>query len=269
MNALTFTLKQALPFALNCAALTPDRLAGKSLPEIQGLKLNYASQPVRADEIFDISGDDAQHITFKNTSEKLHYLGANMSMGSIRIEGNAGAYLGYNMKDGSIVCDGNTDAYAACSMRGGILTIHGDTANFLGAGTEGSRKGMLGGTVIVKGNAGDRAGDQMRRGLILIEGNTGDYCASRMIAGTIGVLGKPGAYTGFNMRRGTLLLTQAPVLHATMQDCGSHTLPFLRLLFKSFASLDTAFRQIHHERVQRYVGDAATNGNGEILVLKT
>ena len=267
MSALTFTLKQALPFALNCAALTPDNLTGKSLTEIKVVELFYGSQQRCTDTIFDISGADTQHIIFKNTNEHLHYLGANMSKGSITIDGNAGAYLGYNMKGGSIVCDGNTDAYAACSMRGGLLTIHGDTADFLGAGTEGSRKGMLGGTVIVKGNAGDRVGDQMRRGLILIEGNAGDYCASRMIAGTIGVLGELGAYTGFNMRRGTLLLKQAPKLHATMQNCGTHTLPFLSLLFKSFANLDTVFKHMHGNRVQRYVGDVAGNGNGEILVL--
>lgn len=267
MSALTFTLKQALPFALNCATLTPDYLAGKSLVEIKGLKLAYGKQQVRADVIFDISGIETQHIIFKNSSDQLHYLGSNMSTGSITIDGNAGAYLGYNMHGGSIVCNGNTDAYAACSMRGGLLHIHGNTGDFLGAGTEGSRKGMLGGTVIVKGHAGDRAGDQMRRGLILIEGNVGDYCASRMIAGTIGVLGELGAYTGFNMRRGTLLLKQAPKLHATMQNCGSHTLPFLSLLFKSFANLDTAFKHIHDNRVQRYVGDVASNGNGEILVL--
>jgi len=267
MNNLTFTLKQALPFTLNCAALTPDCLAEKSLAEIKALPLNYANQQVRADAIFDISGSDTQHIIFKNSSEKLYYLGANMGTGNMTIEGNAGAYLGYNMKGGSIVCVGNTDAYAACSMRGGLLTIHGNTGDFLGAGTEGSRKGMLGGTVIVKGNAGDRAGDQMRRGLILIEGNAGDYCASRMIAGTIGVLGELGVYTGFNMRRGTLLLKQAPKLHATMQNCGTHTLPFLSLLFNSFANLDTAFKHMHSNRVQRYVGDVAGNGNAEILVL--
>lgn len=267
MSALTFTLKQPLPFTLNCATLTPDYLAGKSLAEIRNVGIDYANGEIKAEAIFDISGTDTQQIVFKNSSDQLHYLGSNMSTGSISIEGGAGAYVGYHMKGGRIVCNGSTDAYAACSMRGGLLTIHGNTGDFLGAGTEGSRKGMLGGIVIVKGNAGDRVGDQMRRGLILIEGNVGDYCASRMIAGTIGVLGELGAYTGFNMRRGTLLLKQAPKLHATIQNCGTHTLPFLSLLFKSFAKLDTEFKHMHNNRVQRYVGDVGNNGNGEILVL--
>ena len=107
----------------------------------------------------------------------------------------------------------------------------------------------------------------MRRGLILIEGNAGDYCGSRMIAGTIGVLGELGQYTAFNMRRGTLLLNNLPSLHATIQDCGTHTLPFLNLLFKSFKHYNTSFNNISTQRVQRFVGDAAYKGNGEILVL--
>jgi formylmethanofuran dehydrogenase subunit C len=151
-------------------------------------------------------------------------------------------------------------------MAGGLLKIDGNVGHFLGGASAGLRKGMRGGTVIVKGNAGDRTGDLMRRGLILIEGNVGDYCGSRMIAGTIGVLGRVGKYAGFNMQRGTLLFTQMPQLHATLQDCGMHTLPYLSLLFKSFQQYNTKFSQLKSQRVQRLVGDSACNGNGEILL---
>jgi formylmethanofuran dehydrogenase subunit C len=111
----------------------------------------------------------------------------------------------------------------------------------------------------------------MRRGLILIEGNVGDYCGSRMIAGTIGVLGNVGKYAAYNMQRGTLLFTQAPQLHATLQNCGMHILPFLSLLFKSFKQYNTKFSQLISQRVQRYVGDIACNGNGngEILLVES
>lgn len=267
MSALTFTLKQTLQHSVNCSDLTPNHLANKSTAEIASIRINYGNSLVRVDEIFAITGSDAQHIHFKNTSGKLDYLGANMTSGSITVDGNAGAYLGFGLKNGEIHCQGNAEAFAACSMRGGLLKIDGNTGDFLGAGSDGSRKGMLGGTVIVKGNAGDRVGDQMRRGLILIEGNTGDYCGSRMIAGTIGVLGDLGAYTAFNMHRGTLLLQKQPKLHATIQDCGSHTLPFLNLLFKSFANYNTQFSKLNTQRAQRFVGDAACNGNGEVLIL--
>jgi formylmethanofuran dehydrogenase subunit C len=267
MNALTFTLKKPLQFSLNCQLLNPTHLADKSPSDIASMLLNYGNSQCRVDDIFDISGNDAQNICFKNSSDKLDYLGANMASGNMTIEGDAGAYLAYNLKKGEIHCLGNTLAYAACNMVNGLLTINGNTGDFLGGASAGLRKGMRGGTVIIKGNAGDRVGDQMRRGLILIEGNAGDYCASRMIAGTICVLGNVGEYACFNMKRGTLLLTKMPTLHATIQDCGSHTLPFLNLLFKSLVQYKTKFSSIQSLRVQRFVGDAACAGNGEILLV--
>ena len=267
MNALTFTLIKKLQFSLDCALLNPSHLVNKSTSDIASMQLNYGNRQCRVDDIFEITGSDTQNIHFKNSNNKLDYLGANMASGSLLIEGDAGAYLAYNLKKGEIHCKGNTEAYAACNMVSGLLTIDGNTGDFLGGASAGLRKGMRGGTVIVKGNAGDRVGDQMRRGLILIEGKAGDYCASRMIAGTIGVLGGVGKYACFNMKRGTLLLTKLPNLHATIQDCGSHTLPFLSLMFKSFTQFKTKFSNIQTQRVQRFVGDAACNGNGEILLI--
>ena len=271
MSKLTLRLKKELTHSLNCAALTPENLAGKSIPDIASLMLSDGRNQLRVDAVFEISGapiTDAIHtIHFKDSSRKLDYLGAHINSGSLEISGDVGAYLGFNLNGGTIHCHGNTAAFAACNMAKGLLIIDGNTGEFLGGASAGQRKGMHGGTVLVKGNAGDRAGDQMRRGLMLIEGNAGDYCGSRMIAGTIGVMGNVGMYAGFNMKHGTLLLLKKPALHATMQDCGMHTLPFLSLLYQSFSKLDSQFSGLHTQRVQRWVGDAACNGNGEILLI--
>jgi formylmethanofuran dehydrogenase subunit C len=126
---------------------------------------------------------------------------------------------------------------------------------------------MSHGSIICQGDVGDRVGDQMRRGLILIDGNACDYLASRMVAGTIGVYGNAGQYAGFGMKRGTILLKNKPDFHATIQDCGTHNLPFLALLFQSFKPLASEFNSLKNQRVQRFAGDLACNGNGEILVL--
>ncbi len=152
--------------------------------------------------------------------------------------------------------------YIGHKMSHGKITTEDDAGDFLGAR-------MQNGIIFCKKNVGDRAGDSMRRGLILIEGNADDYCGSRMIAGTIGVYGKTGNYVGFGMKRGTILLKKTPALHATIQDCGAHTLPFLTLLFRSFRPLPTAFNQIQTMRVQRFAGDLACAGNGEILVISS
>ncbi len=146
-------------------------------------------------------------------------------------------------------------------MVSGHITIEGGCGDFLGAN-------MQGGSIVCTSNAGDRVGDLMRRGLILIDDNAGDYCGSRMLAGTIGVHGKVGKYAGFGMKRGTILLTNSPILHATMQDCGTHNLPFLKLLFNAIKPLKSKISTLDSTRVQRYGGDIACNGNGEILIFK-
>ena len=126
---------------------------------------------------------------------------------------------------------------------------------------------MSHGCIICQGDVGDRVGDQMRRGLILIDGDAGDYCGSRMVAGTIGVYGNVGKYAGFGMKRGTILLNNKTNLHATLQDCGTHNLPFLALLFQSFNAFPSKFSTLKNQRVQRFAGDLAVNGNGEILIV--
>ena len=151
--------------------------------------------------------------------------------------------------------------YIGHKMSFGQITVEGNCGDFLGAK-------MQGGTIICHGNAQDRVGDQMRRGLILIDGNAGEYCASRMVAGTIGVYGDVARYVGFGMKRGTILLTKTPALHATIADCGSYHLPFLALLVQRFACFTSQFNHIKSFRVQRYAGDLACNGNGEILICK-
>ena len=268
MSALTFTLKIQPQQRVDLSPLTPDNLAGKSTADIAAIELHSGKQKLRVDAVFDIAGDDASDIVINNSCKKLDFIGRSMKSGRITVHGGAGSYLGFQMRKGEIVLHGDADAFAASGLAGGLIHIHGNVGDFLAAAIAGDKKGMKGGTVIVTGNAGERVGDQMRRGILLIEGDVGSYCASRLLAGTIGVLGTVGNYVGYGMRRGTLLLAKTPALHATIQDCGSHTLPFLSLMFKSFGTLPTKFAKINKNRVQRYAGDLANDGKGEILVLK-
>ena len=266
MSALTFTLKTPLQQRVDCSPLTPDFLAGKSAAEIAAVDLQCGNRKLRADALFDIAGDDSNAIVIRNADGKLDFIGSKMQSGSITVHGDAGSYLGFQMKKGEITLHGDAHAYVASGMAGGSMKINGNVGDFLASAIPGDRKGMKGGVVIITGNAGDRVGDQMRRGIVLIEGNVGAYCASRMLAGTIGVLGTVGDYVGFGMRRGTLLLFSTPKMHATLQNCGSHTLPYLKLMFKSFRTLPSKFASIDKNRVQRYAGDLANDGKGEILV---
>jgi formylmethanofuran dehydrogenase subunit C len=268
MTALSFTLKTESRQRIDVAPLTPDTLAGKSAAEISAILLQTGNRQIRADELFAVKGDDASQIIFRGATGKLDFIGKAMTQGEISIEGDAGSYLGMQMKGGRITVSGHIDAYGACELRNGEILIRGNAGDFLGAALPGNKKGMAGGVVIVKGNAGDRVGDHLRRGAILIEGDAGAYLGSRMTAGTIAVLGKVGPNIGFAMGRGTLLLAQAPVIPATFNDCGTHTLGFIPLLLKGFSGLDTRFAGMSDslKRVRRYAGDMCGLGKGEILV---
>ncbi|MGZ8950258.1 MAG: formylmethanofuran dehydrogenase subunit C [Methylobacter sp.] len=268
MSTLTFTLKQQPDQRVDMSPLVCQKLADLALTDIAALILQNGKRKIRVDELFGITGSDAQNIVIKNSFNKLDFIGKELDGGHITVDGDAGAYLGLGMKSGEIEVSGDVGLYAACEMKKGKLSIHGNAGDFLGAALPGNKMGMKGGTILVKGNVGERAGDHMRRGNILIEGNAGDYCGSRMTAGTIAVMGQTGRYLGFAMRRGTLLLWNQPQASARFNDCGAHTLAFLPILFASFSKLDSKFADSSaaFSRVQRYAGDMSEMGRGEVLV---
>lgn len=268
MSALTFTLKHRPDQRVDLSPLVCGQLQSLELSEIGAIELQSGKAKLRVDSLFTVSGSDAQNIVIKNSFGKLDFIGKDLENGSIRVEGDAGAYLGLGMKSGSIRVTGNAGLYAGCEMKKGTIEIDGDTGDFLGGALPGNKMGMKGGLILVKGNVGERAGDHMRRGTILVEGNAGDYCGSRMTAGTIAVMGQTGRYLGYAMRRGTLLLWNPPQLPASFNDCGAHTLGFLPMLFASYKGLNSLFGDAASafNRVQRYAGDMAEMGRGEVLV---
>jgi formylmethanofuran dehydrogenase subunit C len=269
MNSLTFTLKAAPTQQVDVSPLIPENLSGLSRAEIGSTVLVTGNQRVRVDELFEISGKDADQVVFAGETGKLDYVGKNLRGGQIQVHGPCGAYAGMGMSAGQINVHGNSGAFTACEMQGGLLRINGHSGDFLAAARPGHKIGMAGGTVIITGNVGARAGDHMRRGTLLIEGNAGAYLGSRMLAGTIAVLGRTGIYPGYGMKRGTLLLWQMPdKLGATFNDSGTHTLGFLPLLLGSYQGLETHFTTLTRatHRVHRYCGDMASLGRGEILI---
>lgn len=268
MSALIFSLKQRTAQRVDMSPLVNQNLADKTAADIAAITLQVGKSQIKVSELFDISGTDSQNIVISNSQDNLDYIGKASIGGRISVEGDAGAYTGLNMYETKIEITGNTGIFAGCEMKQAFLTIQGNAGDFLGAALPGNKKGMNGGIILVKGNVGERAGDHMRRGKILIEGNAGDYCGARMTAGTIAVMGQTGRYLGYAMRRGTLLLWNQPRLSASFNDCGTHTLAFLPILFASFKRFNTKFADpdAKFNRVQRYAGDMAEMGRGEVLV---
>lgn len=269
MSVVTFALKAELRQRLDVSPLIPEALAPLDPAQIGAIRLQYGNRTLAVGEFFDVRvepGDPA--VVFHGGSEKLDYVGRGMTSGEIRVDGPAGAYLGLQMRGGSIRVGGSVGIFCAAEMRRGAVLVEGDAGDWLGGALPGNRKGMAGGSVVVRGCAGARAGDHMRRGVMLIEGDAGEYLGSRMVAGTIAVKGRIGAHPGYAMKRGTLLLFTSPgSVPPTFNDCGLHTLGFLPLLLNSFVPLgSSAFGAC--QRVQRYAGDLAANGKGEILIVR-
>ena len=269
MRALTFSLKEKLTQRVDCSALTFDGLGGKTGAEIEHIELPFGNTNVAVAELFKVKGRDSQRIIFSGDGGKLDRIGAGMSGGEIVVESAAGDYLGLGMKGGTLRVVEDAGIFAACEMRGGELRIDGNAGDFVGGALPGARRGMFGGIVVISGNAGARAGDQMRRGMVLVGGNAGDYLGSRMSGGTIVVMGDVGANAGFAMKRGTLLVTRAPTnLPPTFNDCGVHPFGFLSLLMPVIRRYGAAFSDLKFpsNRAQRWMGDLANVGRGEILI---
>lgn len=157
MSALTFTCKENAQQSIDCKQLTPDFLNGKSVGEIKEIRLGAGT----VSDVFDVNGDDATQVVFKNTTNQLHYIGHQMKTGSITIEGDAGDYLGAAMQGGVLICKGNAGERAADLMRRGILLIEGNVGEYCASS-------MKAGTVGVLGKTGARLGYGMKRGTLLL-----------------------------------------------------------------------------------------------------
>ena len=116
------------------------------------------------------------------------------------------------------------------------------------------------------GNAGDGFGDRMRRGTALVFGDTGDYAASRMVAGTLAIAGACGKYLAYGMRRGTVVcLGPRPKASSTFAPTGHDIRVYWTLLRRHLADGGGQFADLPAAAPNRFVGDLAADGKGELL----
>ena len=267
MSALTLTLRTPLPGRLDLSPLGAALAEDASPKALSSLVLALGNQRVALGELFDVAGDTPGELVLRGDLGRVDGIGAGLAGGTVRVEGHAGAWLGQDLSGGRIVVEGNVGDYAGAAMRKGSIEVLGNAGDYLGGALPGAMKGMAGGQVVIRGSVGARCGDRMRRGAILIGGHLGEYAGTRMLAGTLLALEGCGAHAGYGMKRGTLLVRGAVPIDATFADCGRHTLPIVHLLFRSWRSLGGSFADLAAEvrPVQRWLGDRATDGKGEIL----
>ncbi|GEM_PF-1296210 len=255
---------------IDLRGITPDRLAQLELPVIAQLPITVDNQQALLSSHFAIEGTPSDELSIIPMNNRLDGIGAGMTHGSLQVTGDTGHHTGSVMQGGKLLVEGRSGDFTGSALQGGELIVQGNAGDATGAPLAGGLRGQNGGVIHIQGNAGDRTGECQRRGLIIIEGNTGALTGYRMIAGTLYVGGHSGEQTGLNMRRGTIILRQRPTqLPITLNYNGAIPLTILNLLMRPLRQYLTKQTPPDStaEQVDRYVGDVACKGQGEIIIL--
>ena len=266
MKPLVLSLRSEPSQRLDLSKLTPDRLLKKSSKEIEAIDLATTKAAAKVGDVFRLRAGDPHELRFEGGSKRFDFLGAKLLAGySMHIDGDVGMGLGRQAQGGEITVSGDAGAYVASGMTGGRIEIDGDAGDFLCAPFAGELAGMAGGRLIVRGSVGQRAGDRLRRGIIVIEGDAGADLGSRAIAGTIVLLGEAAGRLGYLNKRASLVLAQRRDFGPTYVDCGAHHLAFAKLFARALNEDSRRAARLLAQRLQRYAGDTAVYGKGEIL----
>jgi len=264
MSALRLRLHSIPPQRLDLRQLLPQHLIGLSPSTIEHLPLPLGHETIALAEFFHLYAGESNVIELQDACDKLDNIGQGLSHGELRVYGTTGAYLGKQMTGGQLLVEGDVGDYAAQQLQGGEILIHGNAGAFLAA-QAGTRSA---GKVIVTGNAGARAAMEMRRGFVLVEGDIGEYSAAFLRAGTLCCFGKAATGIGYGMQRGTIILSETPEnLSSTFKAGGNYAGSFLNLLQQTCSYAHSPARQF--TQAQRFIGDYAMLGRGELLILCT
>ena len=265
--SINLTLHTQPDVPLEADVICTDKLANLSTAEIENQAVLHGNQQQVIADFFTVNGERSETLSVQGDLSRIKHLGAGMSMGQLRIEGNVGAHLGAGMSGGEIVVDGSAGDWVAPEMTGGRVEVKGDAGHLVGSAYRGSPCGILGGEIIIHGNAKNEVGHAIRNGMIVIGGNSGDFTGVNMLAGTIIVLGELGIRTAAGMKRGTVVSMKQTTLLPTFTYSCIYQPAYLRLylLYLQELGMDISEEQImgHYSR---WCGDIIELNRGEILL---
>lgn len=267
MTALVLSLRAQPSQRLDLSALTPDRLAGMAEGDVAALELQTTRERVCVGDVFDVRMGDPAQLVLEGGSARFDRVGAGMTHGVIRVDGEVGTQAGRLMRGGRLEIRGDAGPWAGSGMKDGAIEIGGGAGERLGGPLAGEVAGMRGGVIVVRGDAGARAGDRMRRGTIIIEGTTGAQPGSRMIAGTLLLRRRAGALPGYLMARGSIVAAEGcGEMSPSFADCGVHDLVATRLMADFIKPYSADLAAMLRRPWRRFLGDMAVIGKGEIFV---
>ncbi|HVX13621.1 MAG TPA: formylmethanofuran dehydrogenase subunit C [Pirellulales bacterium] len=264
---LKYQVQTSVP--LEVPGVVPDAVCEKSPSEIERIPVFHGNRQLPLGEFFAVSGSAAdRRIDFEGDLSGVHWIGAQMAGGEIRVEGPAGRHLGSEMSGGRIHVTGDAGDWTGAEMRGGFIRVDGRAGDLVGSAYRGSARGMTGGAIVVAGDAGDEVAHSMRRGIIAIGGSLGDAAAVSMIAGSLFVCGGCGVRPAAGMRRGSVVLLGAdPRILPTFKPAGHCRPLYLRIFLAHLVRLGL---NLPGEAVdcdyRLYHGDLLSGGRGELLI---
>jgi formylmethanofuran dehydrogenase subunit C len=255
------------PLSIDLSGVTPDRLAGLSLDAVKHLTVTADERPAEIGELFSIAGNAADGVLeCRGDFSRVHFVGAGMTAGTIRVTGSVGRHAAEGMTGGRLEVAGDAGDWLAAEMGGGEVVIEGSAGDNVAGALPGSDHGLRGGAVVVAGDVGSLAGQRMRRGILAVAGSCGTAAAFEMRAGTVLVAGRVGPLPGLGMRRGSLVaLADQPAIPATFQRGRAWLPPFLPLQLAALARAGFRPAEVPPARFRQWHGDLVTGGRGEIL----
>jgi formylmethanofuran dehydrogenase subunit C len=261
---ITFTTKEEPSVPLEAEMLSPDVTVKLTNEEIRRLPVYLGKRQLRVDDFFAVDGEASDQLEIHGDTGRVKWIGRGMTRGRITIRGRAGMHVGAYMAGGAIEVDGDVSDWLGAEMSGGFIRVHGNAGGQVGAAYRGSLSGMTDGTVIVDGSAGLEVGMRMKRGTIVIGKPVRDFAGLQMKGGTIVLCGGAELRTGAWMNRGTIVSLTPIQLLPTFGYASTYNPIFLRLYARHLSAFGLALPA--GGSYQRYTGDAAVPGKGEILV---
>ena len=247
--------------------ITPARMTGQTPVGVEKLTVMHGNETRYIGDFFSVTGQCDGVINLQGEHlGRVKFIGAQMSRGTIHVEGDVGEHLGAGMSGGEILVNGNAADWVGPEMSGGRIQIYGNAGHLVGSAYRGAPVGMTGGEIIIHGNVRNEAGNAMRSGLIAVAGNSGDFTGVNMLSGSIFVLGELGIRTGAGMKRGSIVsLKEAELLPTFSYSCTyrpSYLVLYLRYLMRAFEIGEEYLRGVY----KRYCGDSIELNRGEILL---
>jgi formylmethanofuran dehydrogenase subunit C len=267
MSTMILTLKERPTVPLEAEVLSPDVLAPLGHEAIRALPVYLGKRQYRLEEFFEIDGAGSDELEIRGDASRVKWIGRGMTHGRVRVVGNVGMHLGAYMQGGSIEVSGSASDWVGGEMKGGLIRIRGSAGGQIGAAYRGSMWGMNGGTILIEGSAGIEVGMRMKRGLIAVRGPVRDFAGLQLKGGTIVLLGGAEIRTGAWMVRGTIVSLAPIPLLATFAYACCYQPTFLRVYATHLQALGFSIPvEDGAGRYQRYTGDTAVPGKGEILL---